>query len=205
MTRLRGARGLRKLADETSRDFPLSKSTLQRYEAGEQLPPLRNASALDSLYGANGWIALSLAQLWKPMWNPWKADWPEVRHSYRWPADYAGPVWMHLRSVKDSIDLQNDVEIRWGPWRRTLTVLLVEEGVTVWTGKAADRDGIARTLDLTLTLPAFVLFGAGSESLDAASIDIRDDWVLRAGNTEDVGKAQGPGDPAGGDDPRRVR
>lgn len=197
MRRIRGDRGLRELAAESEKIVPgshVSKSTLHRYESGVALPPLQHAASLDALYGAGGWIELSMSALWKPSWNPWRGGWPERCHSHRWPAEYSGAVWIELRPSRDSVDVNHDVELRWGPWRRRFTACLPESGLTIWTGKAPDIDGIARTLDLTLSQPAFALFGAGTTVLDHRAIDLRDGWELRDHNTEDPGRAQGPGD-----------
>lgn len=173
--------GLRERADESMRERhtyreSISKSSLARYEAG-RLPAMRYAHDLDVLYSADGWIELSMSALWKPRWEPWKGTQPEAYHVFRWPAAYRGAVWFDVRPRRDLVGRAHRVDVRWGPWRVTLQRDLPADGVTFWTGKDEDRDGVAPAIELESSLPVHVLFGARLETAGDNPVDIRDLWL----------------------------
>lgn len=160
--------------------FVLTKSTLSRYETGT-LPPLDYAQHLDQLYDADGWIDMGLRTLWRPQWKPWEMPdaWPQRMHFMSWPADFSGLVWIKLIPAATTLpDTAHTVMLDWGPWARSVRAELPEHGVVLATGKAADPDGISRTLNLTSDLPIHILFGAGQVLEGESVIDIREGWSL---------------------------
>lgn len=178
--RERGGSGLREFAAQTLSDpltyaLPISKTSLARFENGS-LPSLKYARDLDALYGADGWIELSMSALWKPRWRPWDDGAPRKYHAFRWPASYQGVVWFEVRAQRDSSEPTHALEVRWGPWRLTLERTIPASGETFWTGKSRDADGVATSLELKSSLPVHVLFGADLESAGEHLVDIRSLW-----------------------------
>ena len=185
---LRGRRGLRALAADQLEDphfhLTISKSQLDRYEKGELLPPLQHARHLDLLYGGEGWVEVALRSLWRSDWNPWTADeaMPSRIHAVAWPAQLSGVVWLKIKPIAGAdTEPEHVIEIEWGPWCRSLEVSLPTSGVLLITGKAADDDGVAKTLNLTSTHRLFLLHGAGDDFDTESVIDIRRGWRLAPG------------------------
>ncbi len=120
---------------------------------------------------------LPLSHLWQRRWDPWSEEWPKMTHAYRWPAKYGGGVWMDLRPGPHDVDQGHRLHLAWGPWGYDLEIPLPREGRVLFTGKAEDDDGIARTLNLDSDRLIFVLWGAGDIDLtDPRVIDIRRGW-----------------------------
>jgi hypothetical protein len=190
MSRLRGRRlTLRQLAAHLNETVPggVSRTTLWRYEKGEALPPLDIASQLDDAYGAGGWLMYALAHFWQRGWDPWADGWPATTHAHRWPAPYGGAVWMDLRPSPHDVGQVHQIRLAWGPWERFVEVPIPAEGKVLLTGKAADDDGVARTLNLDSDRQIYVLWGAGDLDLnDRRILDIRRGWVrVEASGPED--------------------
>lgn len=172
----------------------LSKSTLDRYERGEKLPPLEYASHLDELYEGEGWVEMSIRTLWRPKWNPWLEDHGVVRrvHAGRWPAQYDGQVWIMLKPQPESVGQEHEIELEWGPWGHRVTVVLDEDGVVLATGKARDIDGISRTCNVTTRPEAYALYGAGEALEGDTVIDIRRGWSKTNPNADPEEFQYGP-------------
>lgn len=71
-----------------------------------------------------------------------------------------GVVWIDVRPRRDLVDRAHQLELRWGPWLATIVEQLPVTGVTFWTAKDADAEGVAATFSVTSSLPVHVLFGA---------------------------------------------
>ena len=179
---LRGQRGVRRLAaaqPAAPGAFTLSKSTLDRYERGEVLPPLPYARHLDDLYDGEGWVEMSVRTLWRASWDPWQAEHGVATcyHAGRWPAQYTGLVWIKVKPRPDRVDTLHEIALEWGPWGRRVSVNLPRDGLVIATGKAEDADGISRTCNLTSDLPLFTLYGAGEDLDHETVLDIRRGWA----------------------------
>lgn len=155
----------------------LARSTLSRYERGA-LPPLELAQHLDQLYEADGWIDLGLRTLWRPKWHPWLMPeaYPQAQHFIKWAAGYSGPVWVKVVPAAGNDGQDHRVTLRWGPWVQMAEVTLPENGLVLVTGKAADDDGHAVTLNLTCDKVVHVLSGAGQDLDGEIVLGISDGW-----------------------------
>lgn len=174
-------RNLEKSRHNQGRDR-ISKSALSRYESGRTLPGLRRAKHLDTLYGADGKVELLLAKLWHHKWNPdlHSREAPKRSYFHRWPADYSGTVWIHIKPTPDSVDEYHKVYLHWGPWKMVADIEIPADGVYLTTGKAADRGNLSITLELKSDLHIFALFGADEITDDAAhKLDITQKWTWR--------------------------
>lgn len=187
LRRLRGGRGLRRLVEEQDADprlsVTLSKSQLARYESGETLPQLQYAEHLDRLYEAGGWVEVAIRSLWRSEWDPWALDnaGPSRYHAALWPAQLSGAVWLKVKPTSQDADTVHRVEIEWGPWMRTVETVITAQGILLFTGKAADDDGIPRTCNLAFDKRVFVLHGAGDDFGDEVVVDMRRGWRIAPG------------------------
>lgn len=156
----------------------LSRSQLQRYEAGTSRPKLAFADHLDELYCADGWASLAIRSLYGVIWDPWHEAHGVARthHAHRWPARYDGIVWIALRPLPAHVDTQHDLSLTWGPWQLALNLNIPASGVVLMTGKAEDPSGEPATLNLDSTVPVFCLRGAGTPPEMGNVIDIRRRW-----------------------------
>jgi len=197
MKRCRGRRSLRAIEGELKgTEFPLTKSTLNRYEHGKQLPSVRYADVLDQVYAAEGWLLLSIHRLWRSRWDPWADEWPQRYHSFSWPADYRGMVWMKVLPTDREEQVHVSIDLEWGPWGRVVECVLPPTGIVLRTGKAQDRDGISRPLNFSADQKVFVLFGAGEEDLAGESVlDIHRGWEIRNRDASPGERWHGPDDP----------
>ena len=160
----------------------ISRSTLSRYERGITLPGLDQAKHLDTLYNADGKVELLLAKLRHQTWNPYYDDpsKPKRKYFYRWPPEYSGLVWMHLKPAADLIDSRHKIRLQWGPWKMATETVIPADGVYLVTGKAADDSNQSVTLELNCDLHVFALFGAGKiKNKTAPKLDIRQKWTWR--------------------------
>lgn len=181
--RLKRLRGRRTLRDVESYSDALgnriSRSALSRYESGV-LPSLEVADVLDSAYEADGYVRESVVRLRIDGWDPWEqGGWSSTTFSYAWPAAMSGQVWVNLRPGLGGEGRPHVCTLTWGPWRRTVAQVLPPTGLFLVTGKAADLDGIPRTLNLKSDRRVFAVFGSGELPHDTAQLDIRDGWVLQ--------------------------
>ena len=176
-----GLRDLEKSKHNQGRDR-ISRSTLSRYERGITLPGLSQAKHLDTLYGADGRVKLFLANLWDQTWNPHYDDHskPKQNYFYRWPPEYSGLVWVHLKPAADLVNSHHKIRLRWGPWKMATETVIPADGVYLVTGKAADNSNQSVTLELNCDLHVFALFGAGRINNETApKLDIRQKWNWR--------------------------
>jgi len=160
----------------------ISRSTLSRYERGITLPGLDQAKHLDTLYNADGKVELLLAKLRHQTWNPYYDDpsKPKRKYFYRWPPEYSGLVWMHLKPAADLIDSRHKIRLQWGPWKMATETVIPADGVYLVTGKAADDSNQSVTLELNCDLHVFALFGTGRiKNETAPKLDIRQKWTWR--------------------------
>ena len=160
----------------------ISRSTLSRYERGITLPGLDQAKHLDTLYNADGKVELLLAKLRHQTWNPYYDDpsKPKRKYFYRWPPEYSGLVWMHLKPAADLVNSHHKVRLQWGPWKMGTEIKIPVDGVYLVTGKAADGSHQSVTLELNCDLHVFALFGAGKiKNETAPKLDIRQKWTWR--------------------------
>jgi hypothetical protein len=160
----------------------LSKSQLQRYEAGVCLPALEHAEHLDRLYDGQGWVEMALRSLWRARWNPWTREHgnASTHHAGIWPAAYEGMVWIKLKPWPEHADQPHHLTLNWGPWTTLVEHVITKDGLILTTGKAADLDRVAVTCNLDTEPEAFALFGAGTNSLDqdlATVVDLRSAWT----------------------------
>jgi transcriptional regulator with XRE-family HTH domain len=179
--------GLRGLETEQGCGDPpyeivLSRSTLSRYESGRVLPPLEYGPHLDRLYRASGWIDMSIRTLWQAEWDPWHSpsQWPERNFYFSWPASYSGDVWIEVAPIPAEVGMATNLVLNWGPWERRVDIVLPAAGAVLQTGKAADADGISRTLNLQGDRPFYALSGAGTKGSPrgGCTLDIREGWRL---------------------------
>jgi len=174
-------RDLEKSKHNQGRDR-ISRSTLSRYERGITLPGLSQAKHLDTLYGADGWVKLFLANLWDQTWNPHYDDnlKPKRNYFYRWPPEYSGLVWVHLKPAADLVNSHHKIRLQWGPWKMGTETKIPADGAYLVTGKAADDSNRSVTLELNCDLHVFALFGAGRiKNETAPKLDIRQKWTWR--------------------------
>lgn len=173
MRLIRGKRSLRSLEAESG----FSRSQLSAYETGQRLPAVAHADALDALYEASGWIALSIQSLRRGAWDPWRAERSASRsHAFAWHASYEGIVWITVKPTEDNHSVAHQLISEWGPWRRVDRLVVPASGIVLLTGKAADDDGIAKTYNLDADPGVFALAGFG-DLLDAENvIDVRRGW-----------------------------
>lgn len=160
----------------------ISVSQLYRYEGGKILPGLKHAKHLDILYDADGKLELHLANLWDPEWDPDRHSRtkPEHNHYYRWPPEYSGLVWVHLKPAADLVNSHHKIRLQWGPWKMVAEIIIPADGVYLVTGKAADDSNQSVTLELNCDLHIFALFGAGRiKNETAPKLDIRQKWTWR--------------------------
>lgn len=173
MRLLRGKRSLRSL--EAARGF--SRSQLSAYETGQRLPALEHADALDALYEACGWIALSIRSLRRGSWDPWRTERSASgMHAFAWHASYEGMVWIKVKPTEDNHSLPHQLTSEWGPWRRVDRLVLSAGGLVLLTGKAADDDGIAKTYNLDADPEVFALSGFGALPDHENVVDVRRGW-----------------------------
>lgn len=119
--------------------------------------------------------------MWRGDWRPWstEGEWPSSIHSVAWPAALSGVVWLKVQPLAEHVDADHHLQLEWGPWIRRVETHISENGVLIFTGKAADADGISRTLNLTCNKRVFLLYGAGDGFDDEDRvIDIRRGWTL---------------------------
>lgn len=142
----------------------LSKSQLQRYETGQLLPPLRYAAHLDDLYGADGWVRLSLSALHANTWDPWADEHTPAatHHAHDWPAPYRGSIWVLVKPVAENALRRHVLTLDWGVWSAALTLVVDADGQVLTTGKSADLSGVTVTFNLESDLPVYTLAGAGA-------------------------------------------
>ncbi len=171
LRRLRGRRTLRDMADATK----ISRASLSRYERGAPVP-LEFAAVLDAALNAQGWVATSVARLQQPRWAPWVDQVSARTFAHRWPAAYNGTVWVHVVPVPQRVGERHEIQLQWGPWRRSVDVVLERPGMLLTTGKATDEDEVAVTLHLNTDAPVYAVFGAG-EVPGQPQLDMRQGWV----------------------------
>lgn len=184
LRRFRGGVSVRALAKRECNQGKdgISVAQLYRYERGEFLPGLKHAKHLDILYDADGKVELYLANLWDPEWNPdhHGRTKPEHNHYYRWPPEYSGLVWVHLKPAADSVNSHHKIRLQWGPWKMGTEIKIPADGAYLVTGKAADDSNQSVTLELNCDLHVFALFGAGIiKNETAPKLDIRQKWTWR--------------------------
>jgi len=169
--KLRGGRSLREAAQQTH--GAVSRSALQRYEQGERLP-LEKASALDQLYKTDGWVAAAVAQLELPAWR-----WPQIpaasQVAHRWPATWAGWVWVAVRPNTGAAGKVHQLRCRWGPWVCAVTAEISDLGIALLTGKASEEQSVIFVL--TCDRLVRVMFGVGSPDNAITTLDISRDWT----------------------------
>ena len=158
----------------------VSRAQLSRYERGEILPKIWRAKHLDLLYEANGWVEMTLANLWDNRWDPWRHSQTAPTKSYvhRWPPDYSGPVWIRMAPTASSVDEEHHIVLMWGPWTAFVTTSLPQDGIYLTTGKAKDDEtSTSVVIEMTSNQPVFALFGSGTPDSAAQIIDIRRNWI----------------------------
>jgi hypothetical protein len=175
MRLLRGSTTLR----EFERGSAFSRSQLSAFENGHRLPHIEYAETLDTLYGAQGWIATAVRTLRRTRWEPWRSERaPSTHHAFGWHASYSGLVWIKVVPQPEAVGLRHEITSEWGPWGRTDAVELPALGVVLLTGKAADADGISHTYNVTVDQPVFALAGFGDALHGETVRDIRRGWQL---------------------------
>jgi hypothetical protein len=58
-------------------------------------------------------------------------------------------------------------------------------GMLLFTGKAADADGIPRTCNVSVDRQVYLLHGAGDDFDDEITLDLRRGWRVAPGETGD--------------------
>lgn len=190
LRRLRGGIPLRQFVGKSG----FSRSQISAFESGVRLPSLELAEGLDRLYGGESWVATSIRTLRRSSWDPWRSErGASQQHAFAWHAAYGGATWIKLIPQTQHVGEEHQLTSEWGPWGRTDTLVLPRTGVVLATGKAVDRDGIARTYNLQVLPPAFALAGMGSDLTGEDVRDVRRGWAIvntEATNTE---RGHGPG------------
>lgn len=85
---------------------------------------------------------------------------------------------MKLVPLPENVGASHSVHLEWAPWERDVELSISATGAVITTGKAVDRDGISRTLNLVSDKPVFVLFGAGEIAEESQVVNIRRGWTL---------------------------
>lgn len=182
LLRLEKHLSLEQMAARAPRDASLSPTTLLRHEKGQPpRPRLSNAAALDRMYAANGWVRLSIGQLWSAEWSPWlEGSWPNSVHICSWPAQLEADVWIRVMPTPEGVLKEHAFILRWGSWRRQHTTVLSEAGEFLVTGKTKDADGHASGLRVVCAdQMVYMLHGAGPPPPDVAPIvEIHTGWEL---------------------------
>lgn len=169
LARLRSGRSLREAAVAAG----LSRSALQRYEVGRRLP-LSAAWRLDSAYASDGWIAAAVAALERPTYR-WARERPVEYFPTRWPAGYAGVVWIAIAPAPKNVGATHRVMLRWGPWQRAVPgVALGPTGAVLTTGKA--EDDVSVTCHLRARPAVTALAGIGDPGAHSLVIALDDGW-----------------------------
>lgn len=169
---------------------PFTKSTLHRCETGRLLPRLRYAGQLDELYQAGGWIRTEVANLRDAGWDPARDNdgVPKNLDLNRWPKNYSGLVWVHVKPTAQLIGAEHYFGLRWGPWMTSLRTIVPGGGVYLYSGKAKSINKVSTAMEVACDKPVFMLFGAGDPKskmrfgdIDVAVevIDLREEWELR--------------------------
>lgn len=156
----------------------LSKSSLQRYQDGSQLPKLEHADHLDDLYGAHGWVSTAIRSLHGAAWDPWAKEHgvASLHHAFTWPAWHHGLVWISLKPLPRNVSADHVITLTWGPWDAVVALTLPAEGQILVTGKSEDKSGHSVTLNLDSGPPVFALHGAGPAPSPGDVVDIRRRW-----------------------------
>jgi hypothetical protein len=132
---------------------------------------------MDRALGAQGWVSAAVARLQQPRWEPWKDGTSARDFDHRWPGAYQGTVWVRVVPVPLHVGEEHLLVLRWGPWRRTVEVVLERLGVLLTTGKSRDPSANGVTLHLRSDRPVYCAFGAGEVPDQQPQQDIRDGWV----------------------------
>lgn len=180
---LRGKQSLREFEIRQERARPrgvvISRSQLSRYELATAKPALDLAAHVDWLYGARGWVEVAVKSLHHDSWDPWKASTgkPTRLHTLGWPAQLSGIVWLKVVPCSQFVGMDHAVSLEWGPWTHRVVSTLDDCGVTLFTGKAIDVDGVSVPMNVELDRPCFVMSGAGDPPLkDGRWLDLRRGW-----------------------------
>ncbi|GAA1885644.1 helix-turn-helix domain-containing protein [Lapillicoccus jejuensis] len=168
---LRVARNLQhRSLNQVAQAIASSSSTIHRLEQGVAAGRQEIIRALDALYGAEGHLTDKYGRLMYPTWvaNGGALRMTEQHARSTWqhtfPNAHSGDVWILVRPTTGRSDKPLRVELRWGPWLRTVTVSeLTSEGVSLLTGKS--RDDVAVPLHVTVEPAAHLLFGTDDEAM----------------------------------------
>lgn len=159
--------------DAVARGAHLTKSTLQRAETGAAQLRSGDIARLDiTLNAAGALISLheSLDGIVRPPLYSIQRATAEAGH--RWPALWAGPVWVHIRPNVITTAASR-VDLTWGPWRyrhewTSGEVLLEDHKVP---------DDVSVAINARLAHPADIIFGTGTiPTRSAQFVDLRGRW-----------------------------
>lgn len=106
----------------------------------------------------------------------------------RWPKNYSGLVWVHVKPTAQLIGAEHYFGLKWGPWMTSLRTIVPGGGVYLYSGKAKSINKVSTAMEVACDKPVFILFGAGDPKskmrfgdIDVAVevIDLREEWELR--------------------------
>ncbi|WP_158206927.1 helix-turn-helix domain-containing protein [Clavibacter michiganensis] len=166
----RKRRGL-SLADMSSLTN-FSKSVLQRMEAGERKVAARDVERIDDALEAGGQLKGLCATIQgRQQLPPFSAFRSTLEASHRWPAPWAGAVWVLVEAAQAG-QYPTDVALQWGPWQFDATI---DKATLFETHKAPDDISVA--IGLRTSLVTDVVFGAGPRpQSNYVFEDIRSRW-----------------------------
>jgi hypothetical protein len=98
---------------------------------------------------------------------------PRRLHRFTWPAAYPGQVWVLVMPPAETAGRNHDVELRWGPWRRRVSLPIEEGGITLITSKAAEDTAVR--CEVEITPAARAIFGTGNVK-NREMLDISHGW-----------------------------
>lgn len=151
----------------------LSSSSLQRIETGGRRLEVEEVARLDAVLGAGGELEAFHASLrsgHEPPSHSAKRSITEASH--RWPAAWAGVVWIMVEMPAPSEPL-TQVQLRWGPWQVETTI---QQPTIFETFKAPDD--VSVPIRVNTSQIANIWFGAGQPPESRHSLeDIRGRWV----------------------------
>lgn len=160
--------------DAVARAAHLTKSTLQRAETGAARLSGGDVERLDAVLSAGGALIslhASLEGIVRPPLYSIQRSIMEAGH--RWPAQWAGPVWVLIRPGIETSALSR-IELTWGPWRYQHEwsggeILLEDHKVP---------DDVSVPINARLVHPADIAFGTGIiPNRPAQFVDLRGRWA----------------------------
>lgn len=149
----------------------LSSSTLQRAEMGTVTLTGADVARLDAVLGTDGELIALFQSIAKIVRRPLFGMSRSTRQAgHRWPAEWAGPVWVLVRPFQRTL---MSADLSWGPWRFQHQ----------WDGEQLVLedwkvpDDVSVSLHVQLSSEADIIFGTDEISTRPTNfVDLRGRW-----------------------------